>query len=360
MTLQTQKRGIKNITLIGGIYEFNGVTNPQTGAYLDGLFSGHGILLNGVDGLTIRNIKNAGNALKYAFLIANVTNVLVENCHVENSSDGFHFQPPCKNIHLKNLTGSTGDNFISFTIGDYTMHTVSEDGNGENILIENIHVGTPDKPTNEPIRFVGNGKSKTGYFDNIVIRNVTAYLRAGKAIINFMKGDTIEGNIYLTGTTIIKAKISNISCLNDTSQYLILAESDFRVLEIDGLNIDVGKTPKVLLVPQYIQLLSMSNFYIRGTIVNNDSMFLLGIDWHYKIKNLSISSFRIDVSSAVDFSIFNVRWAGVENFNIKDSFLNGVTNKGYLFNYDNKETTRNTNINILNCSVSGLKKQNKQ
>ena len=220
-----------NIKIIGGKYDINAINNPRTGAIIDGLYAGIGIVLNNVRNLEIRNIKEIGNALKYCFLVANIENGLFENINCINESDGLHFQAPCKNIEVTNLTGNCHDNLLPFTIGDYPAIVLSEDGDFDNINIKNIY---SKGETIDVIRFVGNGKNGNGTFRNITIDNVEASC-PNTGVIEIFNSDQAQPNDYLKATYIENIKISNVRNNSQTKRGVIDVFGKVDLLTIDNI-----------------------------------------------------------------------------------------------------------------------------
>lgn len=94
-----------------------------------------------VNTLNIGGGLKVTNGLKYAWLIANVTNLTADGLIFDTPSDGLHLQPPVTNAYIRNLMGYTGDDMTSFTIGDYAGYDISEPGDFSNIDIAGIYCG---------------------------------------------------------------------------------------------------------------------------------------------------------------------------------------------------------------------------
>lgn len=75
------------------------------------------------------------NSRKYAWLVANCRNVKVPKLTFNTSSDGLHVMGPCYGLDVGVLQGTTGDDMLAFTLGDYSQYEVSR---GD---VENVHVG---------------------------------------------------------------------------------------------------------------------------------------------------------------------------------------------------------------------------
>lgn len=189
----------KNIWVKGGKWDLNALgntggeagyfpTDSQSWAWV-------GILFHGVDGLKITNVEEIGNEHKYAYLIADCTNIHCDNIKFANESDGLHFQPPIKNLLIENITGWTHDDMISFTMGDYTRYALGVDGDIENVLVRNIF---SDDGTAEHIKIVGDGINHTSKFRNMRFENIR-----GEATVNsicILQKDQAAANDYLNAT----------------------------------------------------------------------------------------------------------------------------------------------------------------
>ena len=223
-----------NIKIIGGHYDINGANNPRTGNIIDGLYAGIGIVLNNVRNLEVRNIKEIGNALKYCFLFANIENGIFTNINCINASDGLHFQAPCKNIEVVNISGTCHDNLLPFTIGDYPSIVLSEEGDFDNINIKNVF--SKDE-TIDIIRFVGSGKNGINVFRNITIDNVQAKC-PNTAVIEIFNQDQATENIYLTSTYIKNILISNVKNFSQTKRACINVFGRVDLMTLENINIE--------------------------------------------------------------------------------------------------------------------------
>jgi hypothetical protein len=187
----------KNICLKGGVWDFN-ASNNTGGTNLQLM----GVIFKGVDNLKISDIDEIGNERKYCFLIVDCNNIDINNVDINNTSDGFHFQPPISNLNINNLSGITNDDFISFTMGDYSAYAIGTTGNIENVFINNIHVSDG---TDQIIKMVGNGDGSCE-FRNIKIQN-------------------LKGNLVYNGVYIMKQDATDLTYLKDTVVRNIVIEN---------------------------------------------------------------------------------------------------------------------------------------
>ena len=336
-----------NIKIIGGHYDINGVNNPRTGNIIDGLYAGIGIVLNNVRNLEVRNIKEIGNALKYCFLVANIENGLFENINCINESDGLHFQAPCKNIEVTNLTGTCHDNLLPFTIGDYPAVVLSENGDFDNINIKNIY---SKGETIDVIRFVGNGKNGIGTFRNITIDNVEASC-PNTGVIEIFNSDQASPNDYLKATYIENIKISNVRNNSQTKRGVINVFG-----KVDLLTIDNIKQAKGVIDNRIIALFRGSDvgvLNINNCEVTNDnqSSTQLIFEQGNPIININNSKFKIK-GNLIKFVTDNVINVNISNCDIncnKMFVANGTGN--IIFKIDNT-LIANTNSSDLLDSIN--------
>lgn len=354
--IATPKYRDKNITISGGIYNFDSVNNSATGSPLDGLYAGFGMLFNKVDELRIENIVQIGNASSYAISINDATNVVCENGYIDNNSDGIHFQPPLSNIRVSNWTGITNDNFISFTGGDYRIETVSEDGNANNILVENIYINDATRYCHAPICIVGAGKSGLGYWDNIEIKNVVAKVVEDGFMVTLIYSDQSVPNDYLNNTIIKNIKISGLKRLNASSQSMISSSAFVQSLAISDIEIDPSIDAYLLTSNWIIKNLTIKNVHtLTGTQVTiNTPIINLGVaGTAWMISNLSIVNCYFEINSTNDFSLIQAINDAFETLNIDNSMINFTNSKGFMLNLSGNVTQ--SNIKISNSKLTGIK-----
>lgn len=172
---------LQNVKLSGGIYNYN---NQSSGGN-----NLHTIFIHKCDDLLIEKMQVL-NSRKYAFLLADINRATIKDITLNTSSDGIHFQPPLKNVLVENIKGSSHDDMIAITIGDYDAYNTSS-GNVEDIVIRNI------QPNNSLTALKMCGQS--GYkFKNVLMEQVYGttthegfYLRSDGAVLNDFTADTI-------------------------------------------------------------------------------------------------------------------------------------------------------------------------
>lgn len=291
-----------NIKIIGGQYDINGGNNPRTGAILEGLYAGIGIVLNNVRNLVVKNIKEIGNAQKYCFLFANIENGEFENINCVNQSDGLHFQAPCKNVTVNNITGTCHDNLLPFTIGDYPAIVLSEDGDFDNINIKNVY---SKGETIDIIRFVGDGKNGTGAFKNITIDNVQASCPSS-GVIELYNNDQATPNVYFNKTIIENIKISNIKNNSQTKRNLINIWGQVKNIELNNISLPIntiGGTCISIFNTANVDNLIFENSYVKN---DNNGYTFLRVEQKTNILNATINNCKIDIKGSLISNISDV------------------------------------------------------
>lgn len=190
--------GNTNIRLTGGTWDYNGPN--QSGGNLT-LIS---ILLNNVTGLTINHVT-AINTLKYAFLVCNITNLTANDITFNTTSDGFHMQGPITRADIRNLKGTTGDDMLAMTVGDYASYDVSQ-GNFQNIVIDGMY----PNGSLTCVKIAGNGAY---IYDGIVIRNLNGTVQN--------QGVFIENDTNLTMTNVESIIIENVDVVSSNNEPII-------------------------------------------------------------------------------------------------------------------------------------------
>lgn len=106
-----------DITLIGGDWD---------GGDKDAVYQstdGHGMFFRRADNLTVspdhvRNQGTIGKGGRYAISFGDVTRIEVSHIRFSAAGDGVHVQGPSSAISIHNLSGTTGDDLVSFTCVD--------------------------------------------------------------------------------------------------------------------------------------------------------------------------------------------------------------------------------------------------
>ncbi len=95
-----------------------------------------GIVLYGVVNGSV-SVSRFRNVAKYCVLAANVRNFDIHRINFDTHSDGVHFQPPFAGVRIGTLSGTTGDDLLSLTGGDFTSYEISR-GHGYDIKVDHL------------------------------------------------------------------------------------------------------------------------------------------------------------------------------------------------------------------------------
>lgn len=180
------EREDRDISLIGGTYNFNcrhqlhdrGEIDSDdpvirfTHSWVFGMMF-YGVYSLKVQGAVLRNQRT------FAFVCGNAEQVAMENIRIDlpdimnaQNQDGLHFFGPSKNIVLRNISGTAGDDFIALAPDEFDAKSYITD-----VLIDGVHLNNSD----QGIRLLCRGK---GLLDRIVIRNVTGTYKCFGFYIN--------------------------------------------------------------------------------------------------------------------------------------------------------------------------------
>jgi hypothetical protein len=183
--------GNTNIRVKGGLWNFNSKSSGSGN-------SAHVMVFQNVSNLEIVNLQFE-NTFKYCMLVANCAQVRCDHPYFTTSviSDGFHVQGPCDGVYVTNCEGTTGDDMVSFTGGDYAAYQLST-GNMQNIYVDGLF----GKNVAEFFRLVG---SAPYYFTNVNLSNVYGNALDSHAIM-------IADDTNLTGTQVNGVTFKNIFC----------------------------------------------------------------------------------------------------------------------------------------------------
>lgn len=188
-----------DVRLIGGTYNFNCLRQKHDVGEIDSddpvvrfthswVF---GMLFYGVYGLTVRDVV-LRNQRTFAFVCGNAEQVVMENVRIDlpdilyaQNQDGLHFFGPSKNIVLRNISGTAGDDFIALAPDEFDAKSSITD-----VLIDGVHLNDSD----QGIRLLCRGK---GNLDRIIVRNVTGTYKCFGFYINpWASPDYKEGERY--------------------------------------------------------------------------------------------------------------------------------------------------------------------
>ena len=131
----------ENITIEGGTWEDTGIEWTFHHGLYDKENSMVGVsacmCFTNMVGLTISDVKiiRAGG---FGIQVGNLTDAVIENVEFENTvADGVHINGNTKNVIVRNICGSVGDDIVALNMYDWTASSVCF-GPIENVICENI------------------------------------------------------------------------------------------------------------------------------------------------------------------------------------------------------------------------------
>ena len=292
---------LQNIKLTGGIYNYD---NQSAGGN-----NLHTIFIHKCDDLLIEKLQVL-NSSKYAFLLADINRGTIRDITLNTSSDGIHFQPPLKNIFVENIKGTSHDDMVAITIGDFDAYNTSS-GNVEDIVIRNI------QPNNSLTALKLCGQK--GYkFKNVLMEQVygtTAhegfYLRTDGAILNDFTADKIhlkDINVKTGGDNYPLVKLWVDTQMNIDTLILENIKHDGYLFDIRGAgnwtiniknlhlkNIDLSMTSNENILKYFGFIgvnVTIENLYIDNVNIDSEritsSVYECFIENRGKIKNLYV------------------------------------------------------------------------
>lgn len=95
-----------------------------------------GIVIYGATNSSV-SIARCRNVAKYGVLAANVRNLDVPRINFDTHSDGLHLQPPYSGVRIGTLAGTTGDDLLSLTGGDFSSYEISR-GHGYDLKVDHL------------------------------------------------------------------------------------------------------------------------------------------------------------------------------------------------------------------------------
>lgn len=374
-----------NIRIKGGIWNGNSSNNPKTGTWQNGGFPGWGVLLNHVEYIKLEDMF-LQDYLKYCFHIIDCANLYTNNIGFNNISDGLHFQPPLKNAFINNTYGTTGDDMIAFTLGDFPNYVVSQEGNFENIIIDGVNadscVGF--------VKITGAGLNGAYAFRNISVNNlhgvVTRYIASiiedrtydtgglmytmcENVSFNHIKAsgscfviDTYKANLYFNDISIDNAVWFQVSYGGTTPQDVnliidgayspygknigtafILLQNNAKIgnLILNNCTLDLNAVPLVkVLTGSTFKLIEINNVICKN--VGTGGMYI-----YEDSGNISEATILINNSVFDGFEKGEMYHTKVKVRHINSELLN-TTDRMYLY------STAQVNARDINCGIQGI------
>ncbi len=212
----------KNITFIGGTYNFNCLNQNHDIASDDARLIRHypvmsyegntyafdpnlsvfGFKFTGVENFIMKDVTTIDQRT-YAMAFSNFKNCYFENIYIKlnnnlyaQNQDGIHFYGPGQFLTLRNIKGCSGDDFIALAPDENDLESSITD-----VLIDGVHLEDAD----QGIRLLSRGNGK---LDRVIIKNVTGTFKSFGFYINpwfddvKTKGD--YGNITLENINLVQ------------------------------------------------------------------------------------------------------------------------------------------------------------
>ena len=217
-----KERNDVNISFIGGTYNFNclkqnhdispddkrlirhyPVLAYEGNTYaFDPNLSVFGFKFTGVENFVMRNVTTVDQRT-YSMAFCNFKHCLLENVHIRldnnlyaQNQDGIHFYGPGQFLTLRNIRGTSGDDFIALAPDENDLESSITD-----VLIDGVHLDNAD----QGIRMLSRGK---GRLDRVIVRNVTGTFKSFGFYINpwfdDVKTESHYGNILIENVDLVQ------------------------------------------------------------------------------------------------------------------------------------------------------------
>lgn len=322
--------GNYNISIIGGVYDFNGTGNQN--------YKGFGFLFNNVKDLTYKNLTLLDER-KYCSLVCNCEGFIADNITFNTGSDGIHFQPPLKNARITNIKGKTGDDMIAFTLGDYSAYEITNTGDFENIVIDTVF----SEDAKAIVKITGGGANANNIFKNIQINNLNgSVIDEVVAVIN----DNLGGNTHLMNTKVYGLQINNCSVKGGRNHSYLLSYDDGDVT-LNNIVLS-GKTMGVYC--NQLQSLNISNLYTSNIYENPPIAIYLAAP----IKTVNISNVNIDNTNfSTPTRFMELNQFSCENINLVNiNYIGKKVDSDYFIKFN--DTCSDSVIKLNNVNVDNL------
>jgi Glycosyl hydrolases family 28 len=325
----------KNISITGGTWDYDHAS--QT---VGGDLRTMSMIIQGVDNLAIKDMFMK-NAKKYCYLICDFTNLTVHNITFDTHSDGLHMQGPARGIDIRNIKGKTGDDLVSFTIGDFSTYKISQ-GDFEDIYVDGLFPNGSlcalKLAGNAPYKFKGvtaeniygttisNGIAVTDdtadlvgtNVEGLTLRNIKLAPGSGSSTIllnapvmrdvqidNFMANGTPNNHIKVGGTAVIESLSINNSRFLSLAVHALYLDGKVKNLQLNNIYATMSvKTAALISIYKPLELLQLDNVRADG------GLELIGIvsgangsDLTAILSNVKVSNFSRGISARKNTNI---------------------------------------------------------
>lgn len=209
-----------NITVRGGGWARGANTGTGT--------ANHSLMFRKVDGLTVSDGYHTSSAGKYAINVGDCTDFRIEGHRFATASDGVHVNGPASNGVIRDLFGTTGDDFVSLTPADYAAYNDTS-GDITDITIEGLY---PTATAATALKVLGGN---TGASKRIRARNIGGSSLATTGAV-YVGDDTTSAN---TQGVVDQILVENVSTtVPNGTNVVYLYGSSMRTLVVRGLFYD--------------------------------------------------------------------------------------------------------------------------
>lgn len=329
-----------NITVKGGSWDRGGVAGDACATPADGSGNGcgatrfHSLLFRHIDGITISDLSISSSGGKYSIDCGDCTNENVQRIRLSTNSDGVSTAGPAKNVVIRDITGTTGDDSISILPAD-SPYLEDVRGNITDYLAESIHT-SPDGPgcTSHACSVVDLVGGQGLYEDNITIHNVRIHDGYGQAV-------EIRHDLNLGTTDARHVTIDDIGADSTShSVYPVFLYPDAgRDISVFGVSSDSTSTAALVYVsaPSGVGAVNIENLTVfaslpsaLATTASTGSLFLADAG---TIQNLHVTGTLSPTSNINSPVYFNGATIGRARVDVQAYMQNATANIGLVAVY---------------------------
>lgn len=211
---------LRDVEVSGGKWDYNSQSSAVGPA-------NHAIILGGIDGLVVRNVRGS-NATKYMLNVGAVVNYKLESVSFDTTtSDGFKLYGPAFNGVIDTMGGKCGDDMVSVQTKEPDAFSAYRWTFGDilGLRIRNL-IGSQTAGSGRNLVIYG---SDNEYIDDLDVDGVH-----GATTVSSVNPVTITGGTGLTGQA-GRIYLRNVDC-SAVEQQVFAQSFTIALLEIDGLS----------------------------------------------------------------------------------------------------------------------------
>ncbi|HQW90179.1 MAG TPA: GDSL-type esterase/lipase family protein, partial [Nitrospira sp.] len=165
----------------------------------------HSIVFHRADRVSVSDVRfSATGPCKYSIYLVDVNVASVARCDISSTSDGVHVTGPSSDITVRDITGTTDDDMVSFTGRDYPNYELTAGGgNITNVVVDNVNQNSVG--ATNAVKLL-SGAAMT--LSDVSVRNVTIGAAAGAAVS--ILSDPVQASTV--GGTIRNVSIDGVRC----------------------------------------------------------------------------------------------------------------------------------------------------